>query len=53
MKTLSARGGGAARAKEQRRAAGVRNAASALAKACALPAGLRWPWMEAQHEQSR
>ncbi|WP_211182272.1 hypothetical protein [Advenella sp. EE-W14] len=48
---MSARGGGAARAWERQRAARVRNAASALARARASPARLRWPWIEAQHEQ--
>ena len=52
LKTLSARGGGAARAWERWRAAKVRNAASALEKARALHARLRWSWMEAQHEQA-
>lgn len=45
--------GGAARAWERRRAARVRKAASALVKACASHARLRWSWKEARHEQAR
>jgi hypothetical protein len=45
--------GGAARAKRRQRAARVRNAASALAKTRASPAGLRRPWMELPDESQR